>query len=181
MERQFSIGTAYLNGQLRKVLKFLPLPAYDEGERLMQDLADRTGDAPIAKRALTAIARSYEKRGKYFEAYQTWADISSRWPTGETGKEALLEMAHSLHSSYRSPRYDPAALESARHSIGECRNIICHNPITCWPGWNAAPGANARATRSAPGWASREPWKITSPTSASASASGRPSHYPLPS
>jgi outer membrane protein assembly factor BamD (BamD/ComL family) len=129
LEREYSIALAYLNGQKRKVLKVLRLSAYEEGVKIMRRIADRTGDAPIAKRALVAVARSCEKRGKFFvmdpdltDAYETWADISFRWPTGDIGKEALLGMAHSLHSAYRSHKYDSATLESARNYYEEFKS-----------------------------------------------------------
>ncbi len=121
LEREYSIAIAYLSGQKRKVLKVLKLSAYEDGVKIMRRIADRTGDAPIAKRALVAVARSCEKRGRFFladpdqtDAYETWADISFRWPTGDIGRDALLGMAQSLHSAYRSHKYDSASLESAR-------------------------------------------------------------------
>ncbi|MBN1126279.1 MAG: outer membrane protein assembly factor BamD [Sedimentisphaerales bacterium] len=114
MEREFSIGTAYLNGQKRQVLRVLNLSAYEEGDKIMRRVADRAGDAPIAKRALITLAQSFEKRNEYLDAYETWAEISNRWPTGEMGQTALLKMAQSLHSAYRGPFYDHASLISAR-------------------------------------------------------------------
>ena len=121
LEREYAIATAFLGGEKRVVLKVFKLSAYEEGIKIMRRIADRTGDAPIAKRALIAVARSCEKRGKFFvidpdqtDAYETWADISSRWPTGEIGQKALLGMAHSLHSAYRGHKYDSAGIESAR-------------------------------------------------------------------
>ena len=118
MERRYSIAVAFLGGQKRRVLKILKLTAYDEGARIMQDIADRAGDAPIAKRSLIALAESYHRREEYQEAYETWADISSRWPTGEEGRQSLIEMAQSLHSAYRSPRYSSTSLDSARSYYG---------------------------------------------------------------
>jgi len=121
LEREYAIATAFLGGEKRKVLKVLKLSAYEEGVKIMRRIADRAGDAPIARRALIAVASSCEKRGRFFvtdpdktDAYETWAEISSRWPTGEIGQQALLGMAHSLHSAYRSHKYDSVGLESAR-------------------------------------------------------------------
>jgi hypothetical protein len=114
MERQFSIATAFLGGQKRTALKIIKLAAYEEGEKIMEKIADRAGDAPIAKRALITNARSYEKREKFLDAYESWAEVSNRWPTGETGKLAMLKMAETLHSAYKGPRYDPSSLKSAR-------------------------------------------------------------------
>ena len=114
IERQFQIATAFLNGEKRVALKFLKLSAYEEGTKIMRNIADRTGDAPIAKRALLAVARSYEKRELYMDAYEAWTDISVRWPTDELGRDALLNMAQMLHSAYKGYNYDSAVLVSAK-------------------------------------------------------------------
>ncbi len=113
LERQYSIGVAYLNGEKRKVL-FLRLSGVEDGAAIMQKISDRTGDAPIAKRSLVTLARSYEKQKMYMEAYETWVEVSSRWPTGDLGREALLEMGQNLHSSYKGPLYDHKGLTSAK-------------------------------------------------------------------
>ncbi len=114
MERYFSIGVAYLQGEKRRFIKILKLPAFDDGVNIIWDIADREGHSPLALRALTSLARAQEQKNKYFEAYQTWAEIATRWPTGETGKQALLRMAQELHASYSGAQYDAAVLESAR-------------------------------------------------------------------
>ncbi len=114
MDRQFSVAQAFLNGQKRRVLKILKLSAFDEGEKIMRRIADRTGEAPIARRALVALARAYSRRKEFLEAYEVWADISLRWGTGEMGTTALLEMAQTLHSAYTSSDYDHTSLVSAK-------------------------------------------------------------------
>ncbi|MCF7955144.1 MAG: outer membrane protein assembly factor BamD [Phycisphaerae bacterium] len=114
MERQFTIADTFIKGRKRTVLGILRLHAYEEADNIMHDIADRSGDAPIAKRALTTLAKGYQKRNKYIEAYDVWAEMSSRWPTGELGKTSLLEMAQSLHSAYKGPKYDSSSLGSAR-------------------------------------------------------------------
>lgn len=114
LERQFSVATAFLAGEKRRVLKYIKLSAYEEGEKIMQKIADRTGDAPIAKRALRTVAESYEKKGQFLDAYEAWAEIATKWPTGQMGKESLLKMAQDLHSAYKSPKYDASSLLSAK-------------------------------------------------------------------
>ena len=113
-ERLFSIGVAFLQGQKRTYIKVLRLPAFDDGVNLMWDIADRAGNSPIALRALTTLAENQERRKKYFDAYQTWAEIATRWPTGKIGQNALLRMAQELHASYNGTQYDSGALLSAR-------------------------------------------------------------------
>jgi tetratricopeptide (TPR) repeat protein len=114
LERQFAIGSAYLQGRKKKVLRFFKIRGYAEGAKIMERIADRAGDSPVAQRALRAVARSYENRKKYEQAYLQWSIISSRWPTGPIAKEALLGMAESKHAAYRGPRFDSSSLVGAK-------------------------------------------------------------------
>lgn len=114
LERQFAIGGAYLQGKKKKVLRFFKIRGYAEGAKIMERIADRAGDSPVAQRALKAVARSYENRKKYEQAYLQWSIISSRWPTGPIAKEALLGMAESKHAAYRGPRFDSSSLMGAK-------------------------------------------------------------------
>jgi len=114
LDRQFAIATAYLAGQKRRVLKVFKLKGYEQGERIMDRITDRAGEAPIGKKAAIAVAKSYEKRGKFDEAYLEWSQISSRWPTGQMAKNALLGMARCKHAAYKGPKYDSSDLISAK-------------------------------------------------------------------
>jgi len=114
LEREYQIATAYLNGRKRTVLGVFKLKAYEDGAEIMGKIADKAGDAPIAKNALLTVAQSNEKRGEHYEAYMNWSDIEGRWPTGQIGKDALLGMARSLENDYRGPKYDSKVLESSR-------------------------------------------------------------------
>jgi outer membrane protein assembly factor BamD (BamD/ComL family) len=114
LERIYSIGTAYLQGQKRSFIKIIRLPAFDTGVELVRDVADRSGNAPIALRSLTTLAENQERKEKYVEAYYTWQEIADRWPTGQTRQKAILRMAQSLHASYDGAPYDASVLESAR-------------------------------------------------------------------
>jgi outer membrane protein assembly factor BamD (BamD/ComL family) len=114
LDRQFQIATAYLAGRKRQFLTFFKIKGYSEGAKIMEKIADRAGDAPIAQRAMTSIAESYEKRRKFTLAYESWSQISSRWPGGDIGREALLGMAKNMHAAYRGPKYDASSLYSAK-------------------------------------------------------------------
>ena len=114
LEREFSIGTAFLGGQKRRLLKIFKIRGYAEGERIMDKISDRAGDAPIAVKAAVAVAQSCEKRKKFDRAYHKWSEISSRWPTGQIGRDALLGMARCKHAAYEGPSYNATDLISAR-------------------------------------------------------------------
>jgi outer membrane protein assembly factor BamD (BamD/ComL family) len=114
LERIYSIGTAYLQGQKRSFIKIIRLPAFDTGVGLMRDVSDRAGNAPIGLRAMTTLAENQERKKQFVEAYYTWQEIADRWPTGQTRQTAVLRMAQSLHASYDGAPYDASVLESAR-------------------------------------------------------------------
>ena len=79
-------------GRKKTILLFW-VSAFDDGVKIMEKISDRTGTADIAKKALLAVAKSYEKRKQYNEAYLKWSEISMRWPAGEIARDALLAMA----------------------------------------------------------------------------------------
>jgi outer membrane protein assembly factor BamD (BamD/ComL family) len=114
LDRQFAIATAFLTGQKKRVLGVFKISGYAEGAKIMERVSDRAGDAPIAKRAAVAVVQSYERREKFTEAYHKWSEISSRWPTGQSGKNALLGMARCRHAAYKGPKYDASGLISAK-------------------------------------------------------------------
>lgn len=114
VERLYSIGAAFLQGQKRQVLWVLWLPAFDNGADIMRNLADRMGTGPMGLRSLVTLAEAYEKKKMYPEAYEVWSEIADKWPTGDVGEHALLRMAKSLHAAYKGPQYDPTWLISAK-------------------------------------------------------------------
>jgi outer membrane protein assembly factor BamD (BamD/ComL family) len=114
LDREFAIATAFLGGQKKRVLGVFNMSRYAEGVKVMEKISDRAGTAPIAVKAAVAVAESYEKRGRFNEAYLKWSEISSRWPMGQTGKDALLSMARCKHAAYRGPRFDVSNLISAK-------------------------------------------------------------------
>jgi len=114
LERQFAIATAFLAGRKKPVLKFFKIRGYAEGARVMENIADKAGQSPIAIKASASVAENYEKRRKFNEAYEKWSQIHSRWSTGQIGKDSLLGMARCKHAAYRGPDYDIANLISAK-------------------------------------------------------------------
>ena len=114
LDREFAIAMAFLAGQKRPILKVFRIKGYAEGRKIMERISDRAGDAPIGMKAAVAVAQSLEKRGKFSEAYEEWSHISSRWETGQVGKDALLAMARCKHAAYRGPRYDASNLIGAK-------------------------------------------------------------------
>jgi hypothetical protein len=113
LERQFAIATAFLAGEKKTVLLFFRIKGYAEGETMMEKIAQRAGDAPISKRALEAVATSYEKRHEYEDAYKKWSIVAYKWPDEPIGKDAVLSMARCKHAAYKGPKYDASYLTSS--------------------------------------------------------------------
>jgi len=114
LDREFAIATAFLAGHKKPVLKIFKMKGYAEGVKIMESISDRAGDAPIAIEAVVAVARHYEKRTKFDDAYNEWSQISSQWPTGQIGKDALLGMGRCKHAAYKGPHYEISDLISAK-------------------------------------------------------------------
>ncbi|AQQ10017.1 outer membrane assembly lipoprotein YfiO [Sedimentisphaera cyanobacteriorum] len=119
MEGLYQCGKLYLSGRKKTFLMVFKLKAYDEGEEIMRSIAERAGNAPIAKRAFYTLAESYEKREKYLESYNIWVEIATRWPTGEEGLKSLYEMGKNMHQAYNGPKYDSSSLKSAEGYYGQ--------------------------------------------------------------
>ncbi|MHC4509727.1 MAG: tetratricopeptide repeat protein [Planctomycetota bacterium] len=130
LERQFDIASAYLAGRKKVVLGFIKLKGYAEGVRIMEKITDRAGiDSPLGTEAALAVARSYEERQKYNEAYLKWWEISLEWQTGQVGKDALLGMARCKRAAYnkepehKRPLYDSSRLSTAKSCYERFRRL----------------------------------------------------------
>lgn len=120
-DRQFAIGTAYLGGQKKRILKIVNLKGDAEGIRIMEKITDAVGiQSPLGLRAALAIAENYHKRELFNDEYLKWWEISLQYKTGQIAKDALIGMAAAKHAIYnrhpeeKRPFYDPANLSTAR-------------------------------------------------------------------
>lgn len=121
LDRQFSIGTVYLGGRKKSFLCLIKFSGYAEGIRIMEKVTDRAGiNTTMGTEAAIAVARNYEQRKKFQEAYLKWWEISLEWQTGQIGRDALLGMAQAKHAIYnknpehKRPFYDASCLRSAK-------------------------------------------------------------------
>jgi hypothetical protein len=114
LERQFTIASAFLAGRKIHVLGIFKMKGYAQGIKIMEKITERAGDRPIAAQAALEVARHYEKRKMFAEAYLKWSEISLQWETGQIAKDALLGMARCKHAAYRGPNYNAAHLKSAK-------------------------------------------------------------------
>jgi len=101
LDREFTIAKAYLAGRKKTVFGFIKLKGDAEGVRIMEKISDRTGlDTTMGTEASLAVAKNYEKRKLYEEAYLKWWEISLHWNQGPVGKDALLGMGRAKFAAY---------------------------------------------------------------------------------
>lgn len=131
LERQFAIGSEYLAGRKKVVLGFIKLSGYAEGVSILEKVTDRAGiDSSLGLEAALAVARSYEERQKYEEAYLKWWEVSLEYQTGEVGRDALYGMARCKHAAYnKEPEhkrhlYDASRLSTAKSCYERLRLLF---------------------------------------------------------
>ena len=121
LDREFTVAKAYLTGRKKTVFGFIKLKGDAEGIRIMEKITDRVGlDSTMGTEASLAVAKNYEERELYEEAYLKWWEISLHWNQGPVGKEALLGMARTKLAAYnQKPEhkrhfYDASGLSTAK-------------------------------------------------------------------
>jgi tetratricopeptide (TPR) repeat protein len=125
LDREFAIATAYLAGRKKTLLGFIKISGHAEGVRIMEKITDRVGlDTQMGIKASVAVARSYEERKEFNEAFLKWWEISLEWEMGPVGRDALLGMARNKLAVYNKPPehkrhfYDASCLRSAKTYYG---------------------------------------------------------------
>ncbi len=123
LQRQFAIGKRFLAGEKKNILGIIKLRRYGEGIAIMEKITDRTGfDTVMGTDAALAVARNYDKRKKFNEAYLKWWEISLHWQKGPIGRDALHGMARSKlavynsHPEHKRLFYDASNLSIAKSS-----------------------------------------------------------------
>ena len=121
LKRQFAIATSFLAGKKKVVLGFIKLYRYAEGVAIMEKITDRTGfDTVLGIDAAMAVAKSYEEREKWTEAYLKWWEISLHWQRGPVCRDALLGMArcklavYNSHPEQKRVLYDASSIDIAK-------------------------------------------------------------------
>ena len=122
IKRMYEIGITFLSGRKKVVLGIFAMKGYSEGIRILEKMIDFAGfDTPFAVNASVEIAKNYEKREKFNEAYLKWYEIYSLGKTNSVVKrDALLGMAKAKLAVYndnpetRRAFYDASSLHSAK-------------------------------------------------------------------
>lgn len=111
LDRQFRIATAFMAGEKKTVLGIFKIKGYAEGIRIMDGINYRLGfDNPVGIKAAVEVARCYQERKKFDEAYYRWDEIREQCSDDKLRKEALLFMAQCRLAVYKGYEYDTSSL-----------------------------------------------------------------------
>lgn len=123
LKRQFAIAKRFLAGEKKSILRIIKLRRYGEGIGIMEKITDRTGfDTVMGIDAALAVARNYEGRKRFNDAYLKWWEISLHWQKGPVGRESLHGMArcklavYNRHPEHKRSLYDASSLSIAKSS-----------------------------------------------------------------
>lgn len=123
LKRQFAIAKRFLAGEKKRILGIIKMRRYGEGIAVMEKITDRAGfDTVMGTDAALAVARNYEAREKFNEAYLKWWEISLHWQKGPVGRDSLHGMArcklavYNSHPEHKRSLYDASSLSIAKSS-----------------------------------------------------------------
>lgn len=111
--QQVKIARQFLEGTKRIVWGFLPIPAYTDGQEILEKVAERWPGSDLAGNALMILGDYHAFREKYLEAqldYQLLVDNYKNTPFYEP---ALRKSALTTHAQYQEPYYDTNCLSEA--------------------------------------------------------------------
>ena len=114
LKREFDVAELFLAGKKRVVLKFLWLPAEDEGLEILQRIPEHVPGTTLAEKALLRVGdhqfamRRWEDAA---QAYDHYLELFGKWPRAEY---AMLQSCRATHNQYRGPQYDDTPLLEAR-------------------------------------------------------------------
>ena len=123
VKRLYMIGSAYLGGKEKAFLWVIRIKGYEEGVKVMESVTQAEGlEDPngLGLKAAVDVAKHYESRKLYEEAYLKWLEVSTVWQTGPMGKEALWSMAEDKRAAYNKnvpkerPLFDASNLKTAK-------------------------------------------------------------------
>lgn len=122
IKRQYKIGMAFMSGSKHNVLGFIPVKGDDTGIGILEKMTDHAGySSTLAVDASITIAKNYEKRKKFNEAYLKWWEVYSLAKKNpELDRDSLFGMARNKFAQYnKNPAskrafYDASSLRSAK-------------------------------------------------------------------
>lgn len=125
VQREYEIGTRYINGMRRKFLGMRVENARPTGEELLIRVQERTPGSLLSEKAALDLADHYYRRREMKLASEMYDIFVANYPNSEHREYAELRQIKANVSRFKGPEYDAAGLVEARLLI---EDFIRRNP-----------------------------------------------------
>lgn len=136
LRREMDCARAFLAGKPRWLWGFLPLPAQDDGIKILDRVWERAPGTQMGEDALRIKADYYFERGEMDLAKDEYILLAREYPNGRAPQQALLRSAEAAQAAFPGVKFDDRALVDAeeRYRIVQTR----------FPDFAAQEGVDAR-------------------------------------
>lgn len=114
LQKEYEIADAFLHGKKRIIAGILYLPARDDGQQILNKIAEQAPGSQIAEKAMERLADDHRTHGEYAEAAATYDRCMELFPKSDHNREHMLQAAQTTHQSYHGVDYDPTPLIEAQ-------------------------------------------------------------------
>jgi outer membrane protein assembly factor BamD len=121
IERQYKIGSMFLEGQKAKIMGMKILPALDKAVEILTKVVENAPYGRYADVAQFKLAEAYKKQEFYEEAVLAYQKIIDDYPNSPLAEDAKYQIALCTYYVSRDPYYDQ---EFTDRAIEEYQELI---------------------------------------------------------
>jgi outer membrane protein assembly factor BamD (BamD/ComL family) len=99
LDRQFSIGIAYLTGQKKSLLGVFKVRGFADGVKIMKRIIEHAGDTSIGIEAAVTLGQKHEERGELITAYRIYEKLLTEHPDNDY-REQILNREFAIATAY---------------------------------------------------------------------------------
>ena len=121
IERQYKIGSAFVDGQKAKIMGMKILPAMDKAVEVLTKVVQNSPYGRYADLAQFKIGEAYKNEGFYEEAVLAYQKLIDDYPKSPLAEDAKYQIALSTYYVSRDPSYDQEFTDKA---IEEYKDLI---------------------------------------------------------
>lgn len=121
IERQYKIGSIFLDGQKAKILGMKILPAMDKAVEVLTKVVENSPYGRYADLAQFKIGEAYKKQEFYEDAMLAYQKLIDNYPNSQLAEDARYQIAVCTYYISRDPYYDQEFTDKA---IEEYKELI---------------------------------------------------------
>jgi outer membrane assembly lipoprotein YfiO len=114
LQGEYEAAEAFLAGKRRIVWSIFRLPAYDDGIKILGEIAKHAPGSALAEKSLMRIGDFHYQRRDFLEAVAAYDRYLEVFARAERASYAMHQAARASLAAYRGPEYDDTPLVEAR-------------------------------------------------------------------